>query len=311
VSNGAQQPTFLKADNSMRAAFQVSPPVLEPGTRAIFTADNSTNPRVKYTWLFGDGASATGQEVRHIFPDAMGTQLNGPSSKSPNQNGAGAGRFRVILHADDGHGHEDWAAQDIVVIGRWNNAATDVSGKGATAPGLAYNIYPGTWPELPSFKTEAAIRNGIAGHLGATESGGFTRYAVVYEGLLEAPADGGYTFHLLSRDGARLFIDGQLISQTGPPFAEVCGSPINAVRDALGSAGLRAGKHELRIESLQTMSPVSPRLQWSGPGVSLVDVPAAAFSHRTVATMHAAAPVPINSAGPNTAAATAAAAPPH
>lgn len=308
VTDGAQQPTFAKADNSVRAAFQVTPAVLEPGTRATFTADNSINPKVRYTWLFGDGTSATGQVVRHAFPDALGTELNGAGA---NNTGPSAGRFRVVLHADDGHGHEDWAGQNIVVIGRWNNAATDVSGKGATAAGLSYNIYPGTWPELPGFKTETSARNGIASRLGAADAGGFTRFAIVYEGLVEAPADGGYTFHLLSRDGARLFIDGHPVVQTGPPFSEVCGSPINAVRDGFGSAGLRAGKHEIRLESLQTMSPVSPRLQWSGPGISLVDIPAAAFSHRTVATMHASSPTPISTAGPNTAAATATAAPPH
>jgi hypothetical protein len=303
VTDGAQPPTFLKPDNSVRAAFQVTPAVLEPGTRALFTADTSANPKVKYTWLFGDGSTATGQEARHAFPDAMGTQLNGTAS-----NGAGpsAGRFRVILHADDGHGHEDWAGQDIVVVGRWNNAAGNLT---ATAAGLNYNIYPGTWPELPGFQSLTSTHSGIAPRPGPTDAGGFTRYAVVYEGLIEAPADGGYTFHLLSRDGARLFLDGQLVAQTGPPFAEVCGSPINAVRDALGSAGLRAGKHELRLESLQTTSPVSPRLQWSGPGISLIDVPASAFSHRTGANLHANIPSHISSAGPNPAAQAAAAAP--
>ena len=308
VTDGAQQPTFVKPDNSVRAAFQVTPAVLEPGTRALFTADNSTNPKVKYTWFFGDGASTTGQEARHAYPDALGTQLNGAG---PHNTGPSAGRFRVILHADDGHGHEDWAGQNIVVVGRWNSAVTDVNGKNATAAGLNYSIYPGTWPELPTFKIEASARGGVTPRLGAVDAGGFTRYAVVYQGLLEAPTDGGYTFHLLSRDGARLFIDGQLVAQTGPPFGEVCGSPINAVRDALGSTGLRAGKHEVRLESLQTMSPVSPRLQWSGPGISLVDVPAAAFSHRTSPTLHAATPVHISNAGPNTAAAAAAATPPH
>ena len=306
ATDGAEQPTFVKPDNSVRAAFRITPQVLEPGTRAVFTADNSTNPKVKYTWLFGDGSTATGQEARHAFPDALGTELDGASKSAPNNSdsaapanaGPSAGRFRVILHADDGHGHEDWAAQDVAVVGHWNDAVTGLDQKNATAAGLNYGIYPGTWPELPSFKTEAAARTGVTARLGATDAGGFTRYAVVYEGLLEAPQDGGYTFHLLSRDGARLFLDGQLIAQTGPPFAEVCGSPINAVRDALGSTGLREGKHELRLESLQTASPVSPRLQWSGPGISLVDVPAAAFSHRTVATLHSALPNSISVAGP-------------
>jgi hypothetical protein len=138
----------------------------------------------------------------------------------------------------------------------------------------------------------------VAARLGATDAGGFTRYAVVYDGLIEVPTDGGYTFHLLSRDGARLVIDGQRVAQTGPPFGEVCGSPINAVRDSLGTIGLRAGKHAMRLESLQSMSPASPRLQWSGPGISLIDVPASAFSHSTMATIQARTTARISTVNP-------------
>jgi hypothetical protein len=278
VSGGAQQPTFAHGDGRVRAVFQVTPAVLEPDTRADFIADEAPNPHAKYTWIFGDGTTATGRIVRHHFPDALGTQLNGADPKVPN--GPSAGRFRVLLHVEDPQGHQDWAAQDVAVVGRWHEAVSGVSAPGTTLPGLTYEIFPGTWPELPAFKTETPARNGVAARLGATDPGGFTRFAVVYEGLIDIPMDGGYSFHLLSRDGARLVIDGETVTKTGPPFGEVCGSPINAVRDALGTIGLRAGKHTVRLESLQSMSPTSPRLQWSGPGIGIIDVPPAAFSHR-------------------------------
>jgi hypothetical protein len=296
VSGGAPQPAYVKENDGVHAAFQVSPAVLEPGTRADFVADEASSPHARYTWLFGDGASATGRYVRHRFTDALGTDLDGASS-----NGSGsqsAGRFRVLLHVEDNQGHQDWAAQDLAVVGRWNEAAGDLKGAGATLPGLTYQIYPGTWPELPAFKTETPARGGVAVRLGATDVGGFSRYAVVYDGLIEVPADGGYSFHLLSRDGARLVIDGQPVAKTGPPFGEVCGSQINAVRHALGTIALRVGKHTLRLESLQSMSPASPRLQWTGPGISLIDVPAAAFSHRNIATVQARSGVRISSANP-------------
>ncbi len=278
VSGGAQQPTYTGGDKSVRAMFHVTPQVLEAGDRADFEADTAANPHARYNWIFGDGTTATGQSVRHRFPDALGTQLDGADTLGTN--GKSAGRFRVLLQVVDKQGHQDWAAQDIPVVGRWHNAVEGTNG--TTQAGLQFQIYPGTWPELPSFKTETAARNGVATKLGASDSGGFTRYAVVYDGLIEVPTDGGYSFHLLSRDGARLVIDGEVVALTGPPFGEVCGSPVNAVRDALGTIALRAGKHVLRLESLQSMSPASPRLQWTGPGISLVDVPAAAFSHRNL-----------------------------
>jgi len=268
VVGGAQEPRYTTADKRVHAAFQVTSTVLEPGTWVDFTAQPATGSHLRYTWQFGDGKTARGLHVRHRYADADGTDLDGLS-------GTGSGRFRVLLHVEDKQGHEDWAEQGITVVGRWQDAAAESQ----TLPGLAYRIYPGTWPQLPVFASQTPIRQGVAVTPAAADSGGFTHYAVTYDGLLEVPIDGGYTFHLLARDGARLVIDGQTLATTGTPFAEVCGSSLNAVRYADATVGLRAGKHTFRLETLETMSPFSPRLLWEGPGIHLSDVPERAFSH--------------------------------
>jgi hypothetical protein len=283
VSGGAQAPVYAAGEKQVRAAFHVTPAVLQPGTRADFVADKSNNPRARYTWLFGDGTTAQGRHVRHRFADAQGTELDGADS-------TGSGRFRVLLHVEDKQGHQDWAEQGLTVVGNWQPAMAALGfGRGGTQPGLEYRIYPGTWPALPPLARETATLNGITLSLTAANAGGFTRYAVQYDGFLQLPTDGGYSFHLLARDGARLTIDGKLVVQTGPPFGEVCGSPVNAVRYALGTIGLRAGRHMIRLETLESTSPGPARLLWEGPGISLTDVPAAAFSHLNVATVQATA----------------------
>jgi len=107
---------------------------------------------------------------------------------------------------------------------------------------------------------------------------GFTRYAAAWEGFIDIPADGGYSFYILDPDGARLVIDGREVAKTGPPFAQVCGSPGNAMRFAVGSLGLRAGKHTIHIEGLHSASNQAPRLMWQAPNSALVDVPSKAYS---------------------------------
>ena len=91
-------------------------------------------------------------------------------------------------------------------------------------------------------------------------------------------SDGGYTFHLLDRDGARLVIDGMEVAKTGPPFAQVCGSPGNAMRYDRGSLGLRAGKHTIHVEGLHSVSEGVPRVSVGGSGVAADRLPAAAYS---------------------------------
>ena len=264
VSGGAHPAEFV-APHGPQAAFTVEPPVFRAGEEVIFTATPSAHAR--YTWLFGDGTEAAGRRVRHRFPDAEGTELDGART--------GAGRFRVLLHVEDESGHQDWAAEGLVAIGSWHEAEK-VSA--ATEPGLDWQIYPGTWSELPDLNAERAVFAGDSSGLQANPQG-FTHYAVAWNGYLDIPADGGYSFHLLDRDGARLVIDGVEVAKTGPPFAQVCNAPGNAMRYDLGSLGLHAGRHRIHVEGLHASSQGEPRLLWEGPGLPLTEVPAAAYSH--------------------------------
>ncbi len=263
VNDGTQQPKFV-ATHKPDAGFSVDTPVFAPGQRVGFTAKAS--PRARYTWLFGDGTIGHGRHVHHRFPDAAGTELDGEN---------GAGRFRVLLHVEDNAGQQDWAAQGVVAVAKWHDAESPVT---PTAAGLTWKIYPGTWIELPDLTKENAVFSGDSPNLHADPQG-FTRYAAAWDGFIDIPADGGYTFHLIDRDGARLVIDGIEVAKTGPPFAQVCGSPGNALRYDRGSLGLRAGKHSFHLEGLHSVSQGGPRLLWEGPALPLTDVPPAAFSH--------------------------------
>jgi hypothetical protein len=264
TGDGAQ-PAHFTAPHGAVAAFTVAPPVFAPGREIVFTAQPS--PGAHYTWLFGDGTQATGRRVRHSFPDAEGTQLDGAANE--------AGRFRVLLHVEKSDGSQDWAAQGLVAVAHWHDA---VNIPGPMVDGLAWQIYPGEWTELPNLAVEHAVFAGEGPGLRA-DAQGFTHYAAVWEGFIDIPADGGYTFYLLARDGARLVIDGVEVAKTGPSFAQVCGSPGNAMRFDRGSLGLRAGKHTLHLEGLHSASEGAPRLLWEGPALPLTDVPTAAYSH--------------------------------
>jgi hypothetical protein len=264
VSDGAEPVHFVEAHGPV-AHFTVDPPVFSPSQMVTFTAQDSAG--AVYTWLFGDGSQARGRVVRHRFPDALGTELDGAAN--------GAGRFRVLLHVEDRQGNQDWAAQGLVVVGHWHDAPPQV---GPTTQGLGFQIYPGVWTELPDLAAEHVVFTGESAGLQAN-SQGFTRYAVAWDGLIDIPADGGYTFHLMARDGARLTIDGMEVAKTGPSFAQVCGAPGNAMRYDRGSLGLRAGRHVLHVEGLHAASEGAPQLLWEGPGLPLTTVPAAAFSH--------------------------------
>jgi hypothetical protein len=264
VVSGGAQPAHFAPSHDPIAAFTVDPPFFAPQQTVTFTAKES--PHARYSWLFGDGTQAHGRRVRHRFPDAQGTALDGAN---------GAGRFRVLLEVEDPQGKQDWAGKGVVAVAGWHGPVSELL---PALPGLAWQIYPGDWTQLPNFAAQHPIFNGESPNLRA-DSGGFTRYAAAWDGLINIPADGGYTFHLIDRDGARLVIDGMEVAKTGPPFAQVCESPGNALRYDRGSLGLRAGKHTFHLEGLHSASQGVPRLLWEGPALPLTDVPPAAYIH--------------------------------
>jgi PA14 domain/PKD domain len=269
VTDGAA-PVAFPAPSGLIARYTVDPPVIAPGQKATFTAEPAAHAH--FTWLFGDGTQAHGRKVTHTFADADGTDLDGAN---------GAGRYRVLLHAEGTNQEQDWASKGVVVVAQWHEATVPL---GPNVPGLEWRLYPGTWTELPDLSKETAVFNGESTGIDV-DPHGFTRYATTWDGYIDVPVDGGYTFHLMARDGARVLIDGAEIAKTGPPFAQVCGVAGNAVRYDRGSIGLRAGLHTLHLEGLHFASQGTPRLLWEGPGLPPADIPTAAFRHsRAVVT---------------------------
>ncbi len=286
-TNGAPQATISTPQAAAR--FTVSPPIFAPHQTVTFTAQlpagispRQAAKRFAYHWFFGDGTEGWGWKVSHRYPDALGTELNGIE---------GAGRFRVLLEqiqTTDVRGSRraargtvalapsvDWGAEGIVAVSQWHNPI-DLRGVPLDA-GLDWSIFTGDWNQLPDFDKLIPIFTGASLNL-RSEPRGLINYAILWQGLVEIPADGGYTFYALSRDGARLVIDGIELARTGPPFAQVCGSPGNAVRISRGSLGLRAGYHTIRVEALHNASQGPPRILWEGPGLPLTDIPSSAFS---------------------------------
>jgi hypothetical protein len=269
-TDGVTQPVKYGQAQEPVALFRFDPPIVEKGKPVTFEAKEV--PHAKYTWIFGDGSHADGRKVQHTYADAEGSDLDGRN---------GAGRFRVLLHVADKKGAQDWASQGVVAVASWLDAAPACTTCDA---GLMYRIYPGPWTELPDLSKVSAILAGEAANLDA-DAKGFTKYAVAWDGFIDVPVDGGFTFHLMSRDGARVVIDGREVARTGPPFAQVCGSTGNAMRYDRGAIGLRAGKHMLHVETLHSVSGGGPRLLWEGPGIDATDVPSAALSHPRTATV--------------------------
>lgn len=113
-----------------------------------------------------------------------------------------------------------------------------------TRPGLRYAVYEGRFNQLPDFSNLTAARSGVCETLDveplSADRPDF--FAMSFEGYLQVEQDGLHRVVLVSDDGSRLFLDGQLlIDHDGNHPPKPAGSLVR----------LRKGLHPLRIEYFQ------------------------------------------------------------
>ncbi|TCK74156.1 PKD domain-containing protein [Acidipila rosea] len=101
---------------------------------------------------------------------------------------------------------------------------------------------------------------------------GGTALPALDAGNLEVPADGGYTFTLMTAGQAELKVDGRTITHSPAPKPLVCGTPGYAVQPASGSLQLRRGLHRIEISGASGSA-----LYWEGPALPMQKVAAAAL----------------------------------
>jgi hypothetical protein len=125
--------------------------------------------------------------------------------------------------------------------------------------GLTYRFYRDTWDRLPDFdalKPEAA---GPVAHNYFTLAPASRAEAIglVFEGKLQVPQAGAYTFALESTDGARLLLDGKAVLDR----------PGKGRQSATATVSLRAGLVPVRLEYFNGYERPQLKVEWSGPDV--------------------------------------------
>lgn len=128
---------------------------------------------------------------------------------------------------------------------------------------LTYKVYEGDrkWGDkFPDFSKLTPVDKGsfAAGYLDLELSELKDSFAMLFEGQLETPLEGDYSFDLSADDHARLFIDDQLIVDSHINVAA-------RVERQNGKVKLDAGSHSLRVEYLDYGGTARLSAWWKGP----------------------------------------------
>ena len=146
-----------------------------------------------------------------------------------------------------------------------------------SSPGLVARYYALSSPlQLPDFAAltpyaSATVSDiNFASTTGAfADSGRADNVGAVFEGWIEVPSDGAWTFTLESDEGSRLLIGSEVV---------VAHDGVHTMTSRSGMIGLAAGRHALRVEYFERTGSAGLLLRWQGPGVGSAIVPSGALS---------------------------------
>ena len=143
---------------------------------------------------------------------------------------------------------------------------------------ISYKYYEGSWNSLPDFSTLTPVKTGISPNIdiNARPAGRNDNFAFVWEGYINIPTPGNYTFETVSDDGSRLYFNTQYLP-TAIPTVENDG--VHAPGAATGTVYIAAaGAYPIAITFFEKEGGETMQVYWTGPGFARQLIPNSAFT---------------------------------
>lgn len=131
--------------------------------------------------------------------------------------------------------------------------------------GLDYKYYEeSNLAKVPDFSKLTPVKTGVINNFDISIASRSDQFAVDYEGFIDVPTDGQYTFYTTSDDGSMLYIGDRLV---------VDNDGLHAAIEKSGTIGLKAGKHAIRVGFFERLGGEVLNVSYGGPGISKRAIP--------------------------------------
>jgi hypothetical protein len=138
-----------------------------------------------------------------------------------------------------------------------------------TLNGIEYKYYEGSnYNALPDFTTLTPVKAGTTPNFDLSVANRSEVFAISFNGYIDVPTDGQYTFYTNSDDGSRLYIDNHLV---------VDNDGVHSMIERSGTIGLKAGKHVISVGFFQKQVDKELKVSYEGPGISKQIIPSSAL----------------------------------
>jgi alpha-L-fucosidase len=136
--------------------------------------------------------------------------------------------------------------------------------------GIFYSYFEGTWDKLPAFGKLESLKRGIVRNFDLSARKSLLNFAFEYQGYINIPKDGVYTFSTDSDDGSRLYV--------GPTLV-VDNDGLHAMVEKKGNIALAKGFHPLKVEFFQKSGGMGLSVSLQGSGFKRQVIPDSLLFH--------------------------------
>lgn len=148
----------------------------------------------------------------------------------------------------------------------------------AASNGLNYSYYEEEgMSALPNFSQLSPVKTGVVSNFSLSEKEKNDNFAFKFDGYINIPTTGAYTFGTISDDGSKLYIGG-----FDPANLVVNNDGLHASQERNGTINLTAGVHPITVTFFEKAGGETLIVNWSGPGLVKQVIPDAAFKSNVV-----------------------------
>ena len=161
------------------------------------------------------------------------------------------------------------------LAGNQSPQSNQVSGT-AALQGLNYKYYHGDWNALPDFNTLTPIATGTSSNVDISVKQREDQFGFLWEGSINIPVTGSYTFETRSDDGSKLYIG----TYNNASTALVNNDGLHGTQSATGTITLTAGVYPIAITFFEQGGGDAMEVYWqsTAAGILRQKIPNSAFS---------------------------------
>ena len=146
--------------------------------------------------------------------------------------------------------------------------------RGTQVPGaLKYTVFHNALDSLDDVDERNPKSGGVVDGFDPSVARRRSNYLLRFEGYVQIPRDGTYSFYIRSDDGSRLWIDGDEVLDNDGVRRN------HKPRTATGKVALTAGWHAITLEYFQRGREAVLEVEWKGPRLPRARIPRDALQH--------------------------------